>query len=199
MPLVKGGGFAAASSRLCLRPGGRQYEGANFQSIGPANSPTGDPRPGGSGAASPVRRQCRSSSRELHIDPGQGMREGGGWEAMQEHRSGGANRQGSSRTLGAMSLTVELPDEIAARVRAVAADRGVSADQIVAEAVSAQLPEEEAPDEPRSDEAHVALKAFIGFGASGTTRPFDIHEERKRLAERKYAEDLAKRTYPEDR
>ena len=80
-----------------------------------------------------------------------------------------------------MSLNVELPDELAARVRAAAHDRGMSADQVVAEAVSAQLP---------GDPARDALKAFIGCGASGDHRPFEIHEARRTLAERKYAEGI---------
>jgi hypothetical protein len=77
-----------------------------------------------------------------------------------------------------MALTVQLPDEIAARVQAVAADRGVSADEVVVEAVRAQFP------------GHETLSAFIGFGASGDRRPFDIHEARGTLAERKSADGV---------
>lgn len=77
-----------------------------------------------------------------------------------------------------MALTVQLPDEIAARVQAVAADRGVSADEVVVEAVRAQLP------------GHETLKAFIGFGTSGDRRPFDIHEVRRALAERRFTDGI---------
>lgn len=79
---------------------------------------------------------------------------------------------------GAMALTVQLPDEIAARVQAAAADRGVSADEVVVEAVRAQLP------------GHETLKAFIGVGASGDRRPFEIHDARRKLAERKFADGV---------
>ena len=77
-----------------------------------------------------------------------------------------------------MSLIVHLPDELAARLEAVAAKRGVSTDELVAEILTARLPAED------------ALEAFIGSGASGRREPFDIHRARTELAERKLAEGL---------
>ena len=87
-------------------------------------------------------------------------------------------RRDPTSTLASVSLNVELPDDLATRVKAVAAERGVSADEVVVEAVRAQLP------------GHEALRAFIGFGASGDSRPFDIHEARRTLAERKSAQGI---------
>ena len=57
-----------------------------------------------------------------------------------------------------MSLVVRLPEDLAARVEASAAQRGVSAEQIVAEAVAAHLPARGGTD---------PLEAFIGSGSSG--------------------------------
>ncbi len=57
-----------------------------------------------------------------------------------------------------MSLVVHLPEDLAARVEAAAAQRGLSAEEVVAEAVAAHLP---APD---TDDP---LEAFIGSGSSG--------------------------------
>jgi hypothetical protein len=56
-----------------------------------------------------------------------------------------------------VSLVVHLPEDLAARVEAVAAQRGLSAEEVVAEAVAAHLP---APDDD-------PLEAFIGSGSSG--------------------------------
>jgi hypothetical protein len=64
-----------------------------------------------------------------------------------------AGRALSSRTV---SLVVHLPEDLSARVETVAAPRGLSAEEVVAEAVAAHLP---APDDP--------LEAFIGSGSSG--------------------------------
>ena len=77
-----------------------------------------------------------------------------------------------------MSLIVHLPEELAARLEAVAAKRGVTTDQLVAEILTARLPAED------------ALEAFIGSGASGRREPFDIHKARTELAEHKLAEGL---------
>lgn len=52
---------------------------------------------------------------------------------------------------------MHLPEDLAARVEAAAAQRGVSAEEVVAEAVAAHLPVED-PD---------PLETFIGSGASG--------------------------------
>lgn len=57
-----------------------------------------------------------------------------------------------------MSLLVNLPEELAARVAEVAAERGVSAEEVVADAVAAQL------SAPISDDP---LEAFVASGASG--------------------------------
>lgn len=59
---------------------------------------------------------------------------------------------------GGVSLHVNLPDELAARVAEVAAERGVTADEVVADAVAAHL-RPPAPADP--------LEAFIASGSSG--------------------------------
>ena len=76
-----------------------------------------------------------------------------------------------------MSVTVELPAEALRRLEAEAARRGISIDDVIAELAS-RLPIED------------PLESFIGCGASGDTRPFDIHRERAELAERKLAEGI---------
>jgi Ribbon-helix-helix protein, copG family len=76
-----------------------------------------------------------------------------------------------------MSVTVELPEDALARLRAEAARRGVSIDVVIAE-LAAHLPAED------------PLEAFIGCGASGRTEPFDIHHERAELAAKKHAEGV---------
>ena len=76
-----------------------------------------------------------------------------------------------------MSVTVELPEAALARLRAEAARRGVSIDEVIAE-LAAHLPAED------------PLEAFIGCGASGRTEPFDIHHERAELAAKKHAEGV---------
>jgi hypothetical protein len=76
-----------------------------------------------------------------------------------------------------MSVTVELPPEALRRLEAEAARRGISIDDVIAE-LAAGLP----VDDP--------LESFIGCGASGDTRPFDIHRERAELADKKFAEGI---------
>ena len=78
-----------------------------------------------------------------------------------------------------MPVTVELEAELLARLEAEAARRGVKIDTVIAE-FAAQLPAE-------TDDA---LAVFIGCGASGRNKPFDIHGERRELAAKKYAEGL---------
>jgi hypothetical protein len=73
-------------------------------------------------------------------------------------------------------VVVHLLEDLAARVEAIAAKRGISPDEAVAEMVAARLPAED------------ALEAFIGSGASGRKEPYDIHQARADLAERKLAE-----------
>lgn len=80
--------------------------------------------------------------------------------------------------MGTMS-SVELSDEVLARLRAEATRRGVTVETVIAE-LAAQLPAD-------TDDA---LAAFIGCGASGRTEPFDIHRERRELAAKKYAEGI---------
>ncbi len=80
-----------------------------------------------------------------------------------------------------MPVTVELPAEALRRLEAEAARRGTSIDDVIAE-FAARLPNEAPPSGHRL--------SFIGIGASGDTRPFDIHRERAELAERKLAEGI---------
>jgi len=82
-----------------------------------------------------------------------------------------------------MSVTVELPAEALRRLEAEATRRGVSIDDVIAE-LAANLP----VDTPSPSSGH--RLSFIGIGASGDTRPFDIHRERAELAERKLAEGI---------
>ncbi|MGH9282315.1 MAG: hypothetical protein ACRD0S_05205 [Acidimicrobiales bacterium] len=79
-----------------------------------------------------------------------------------------------------MSLRVNLPEELAARVAEVAAERGVSAEEVVADAVAAQLSEPLVAD---------PLEAFIASGASGRG---DLGR-RHRLIRAKMTEGLAAR------
>ena len=76
-----------------------------------------------------------------------------------------------------LPVTVELPEDALARLRAEAARRGVSIDVVIAE-LAARLPAED------------PLESFIGCGASGRTEPFDIHRERAELAAKKFAEGV---------
>ena len=64
---------------------------------------------------------------------------------------------------GEMSVTIELPDDALARLRAEAERRGVSIDVIVAE-LADRLPAQP-PANP------TGRLSFIGIGASGTTEP----------------------------
>ena len=83
-----------------------------------------------------------------------------------------------------MTLTVHLPEEVAARLAAEATRRGITVDDLVAEMV-ARLPSEPASANAGDEDA---LEAFIGSGASGRTERFDIHDARAELAARKLAE-----------
>jgi hypothetical protein len=80
-----------------------------------------------------------------------------------------------------MSVTVELPAEALRRLEAEATRRGISIDDVIAE-LAARLPDEVPSSGHRL--------SFIGIGASGDTRPFDIHRERAELADRKLAEGI---------
>ena len=61
-----------------------------------------------------------------------------------------------------MTLTVTLPEELAARTAAEADRRGISVDQVVAEALATRL------SEPLSTPAARRHLAFAGVGASTT-------------------------------
>lgn len=63
-----------------------------------------------------------------------------------------------------MSLSVDLPQAIAARVAEVAAQRGLSAAEVVADLVAAQLAD---PAAELPSHRHLA---FAGFGASSSGR-----------------------------
>jgi len=70
-----------------------------------------------------------------------------------------------------MSLTLDLPDDALARLRAEADRRGVSIDAVVAKLTQ----------DPPAD----AVEDFVGCGESGIKAPFDLAAERVRLAERR--------------
>jgi len=72
---------------------------------------------------------------------------------------------------GAMSVTLDLPDEAWARLTAEANRRGLTVDALVA-ALADELPSD-------------AVEAFVGCGESGIEAPFDLAAERNRLAARK--------------
>ena len=74
-----------------------------------------------------------------------------------------------------MTLIVNLPEDLAARLAAEATRRGITVDEVLTEMLAARLPAED------------PLEAFIGCGASGQTEPFDIHAARAELAARKLA------------
>lgn len=80
-----------------------------------------------------------------------------------------------------MTLTVELSAEVLRRLEAEAARRGTTVDEVITE-LAAHLPDEATPSRHRL--------SFVGIGASGDTRSFDIHSERAELAERKLAEGI---------
>ncbi len=83
-----------------------------------------------------------------------------------------------------MSLTVHLPEELADRLTAEAARRGMSVDEVAAEALAARYPK------AGSDPGYDALEAFIGSGDSGHSEAFDIHRARAELAETKLTEGI---------
>ena len=73
-----------------------------------------------------------------------------------------------SGTIEAMSVTLDLPESVLARLRAEAERRAVTIESIIAEFAS-KLPSD-------------ALDDFIGCGESGITEPLDVKAERARLA-----------------
>jgi hypothetical protein len=72
-------------------------------------------------------------------------------------------------------------EELATRLNVEAARLGITPEELLDE-LTARLPTRTAPAGHRL--------SFIGIGASGDTRPFDIHRERAELAERKLAEGI---------
>jgi hypothetical protein len=79
-------------------------------------------------------------------------------------------------------LTVDLPPEVLHRLEAEAARRRITVEEVIAE-LAAVLPEGKAETGKRARRL-----SFVGIGASGDTRPFDIHREREELATRKLAD-----------
>lgn len=80
-----------------------------------------------------------------------------------------------------VSITVNLPDELAAPLAAAAAARGVGVEQIAAELVAEGLAGQGAPD---------PLESFLAAGASGQREPLDIRQLRQDLAARTSANDI---------
>ena len=80
-------------------------------------------------------------------------------------------------------MTVNLPEDVAARLAAEATRRGVTVEEVAAELIARLAPHP--AQRPTADDA---LEAFIGCGSSGRTEPFDIHAARAELAARKLAE-----------
>lgn len=74
-----------------------------------------------------------------------------------------------------VTITVHLPDELAAPLAAAAAARGVDVEQVAAELVAEGLAGQDAPP---------VLEAFLGSGSSGRREPLDIHQARRELAAR---------------
>lgn len=70
---------------------------------------------------------------------------------------------------GGMAMTVDLPDNLARRLAAEAARRGVSPEQVAVEAIAAQLSQEagQRSAEASSEQSARQRFAFIGMGDSG--------------------------------
>ena len=82
---------------------------------------------------------------------------------------------------GGMSVTIELPDDALARLRAEATRRGVSIDVIVAE-LADRLPAQPTPN--------TRSLSFIGIGASGTKEP--IGRRHREIVRDAHAQKTAK-------
>jgi hypothetical protein len=82
-----------------------------------------------------------------------------------------------------MSVSVPLPDELAHRLEAEAARRGMTPAELAAEVIRDHV-----PAEGEGSESGAALEAFFGVGDSGTQDPFDIKRIRRDAADRKLAE-----------
>ena len=94
---------------------------------------------------------------------------------------GSRNQSAATSRIETMSVNVDLPAESLRRLEAEAARRGLSIDQVIAE-LADQLP----ADGPRRNRR----LGFVGIGASGDTRPLDIHRERAELADKKLADGI---------
>jgi hypothetical protein len=79
-------------------------------------------------------------------------------------------------------LHVQVPDDVAERLAGEAGRRGVAVDVVLTELLAARLPAAQHHD-------HESLDAFIGFGSSGITEPFDVHTARRELYERRVSGD----------
>jgi hypothetical protein len=66
-----------------------------------------------------------------------------------------------------MAMTVDLPDELARRVAAEAARRGVSPEQVAVEAIAAQLSQEAGQPSGEGEQPARQRFPFIGMGDSG--------------------------------
>ena len=80
-----------------------------------------------------------------------------------------------------VSISVNLPDELAGPLAAAAAARGVGVEQIAAELLAEGLAGHGATD---------PLEDFLAAGASGQREAFDIRQARRELAARTAASDI---------
>jgi hypothetical protein len=104
-------------------------------------------------------------------------------EAPRDERLGRDKQQPwPSAKLVVMPVTRHVPEDLASRLEAEASRRGITVDELAAEALADRFPR--AATDPSRD----TLEAFIGSGASGRREPFDIHQARAELAGRKLAE-----------
>jgi hypothetical protein len=76
-----------------------------------------------------------------------------------------------------------LPDELAHRLEAEAARRGMTPAELAAEVIRDHV-----PAEAEGAEAGAALDASVAVGDSGTQEPLDIKRIRREAADRKLAE-----------
>ena len=95
---------------------------------------------------------------------------------------GGKTRRTARRfTVEIVSLIVHLPEELSRRVEAVAAERGLTAEQVAVEAIEDRIGAREAPRRAPS---------FIGIGASGTNEP--IGRRHREIIREQFADKTAR-------
>ena len=82
-----------------------------------------------------------------------------------------------------MSVSVPPPGELAHRLEAEAARRGMTREQLAAEVIRDHL-----PADGRSGEAAESLEAFFGIGESSDEEPFDLKRIGREAADRKLCE-----------